>query len=254
MNTKLENIITYSLIGVAAYILTDIIHEVLGHSFITLILGHHITLLSSVYFRSNPGSSIIDVTGPICNLLSGLLFLYILKRSKELSVLARLLTFLLMSYNFYWFSGTLLQSSLSVSGDWTYIIQQHNLGIFGTILLVMFGIITYYHSIKFCKKQINEINFIFPEFPLREFIYYSYVGATVSAIIAGLFFGPNRFIAAREGFYEMLASIPIVFIVSKNKINVNNYIIKSKPITFNIIVILLFIVFCFTLGRGFISN
>ena len=253
MNNKIENIITFSLTGAAAYITTDIIHEVLGHSFITLILGHKITLLSSVYFRSNPGSLITDIAGPVCNLLSASLLLFILKRKNDLALLSRLLLFLIMSYNFFWFSGTLLQSGLSSSGDWTYTMQRYNLGIFGTILLITLSIIAFYLSIGFCREQIKEINFNFSIFPLRQFIRYSYIGATVSAAIAGLFFAPDRLLAAREGLYEMLASIPIIFIASKDKSIINDYKIKSRPAAFNVIVILLFILFCFTLGRGFMS-
>ena len=158
MNNKIENMFAFSLIGVAAYFTTDIIHEVLGHSFITLMLGHRITLLSSVYFRSIPGSIISSIAGPISNLLFGLLILFILGRKNNLSVISSLLLFLIMSYNFYWFSGTLLQASLSSSGDWTYSIQQYNIGIFGNILLIMLTVLAYYFSIKFCRAQVKEIN------------------------------------------------------------------------------------------------
>ena len=251
MNAKIKNIITFSLIGVSAFMFTDIIHEVIGHSGTSLMLGNKITLLTSVYFRSVPGNFIIDLGGPLSNLLFGILIFYILKRNKDLSVLYRLLFLLTMSYNFYWFSGTILQSSFSKMGDWTYTINQLNIGMFGKALLILSSITAYYFSIKLIKAQFIKIKLYFSEFPLRQSIYYSYFAAVIAAVIAGLFFAPARATAAREGALEMIASLPILFIVSRDRIKVDAYETKSR-LSFNIIIFILFIVFCLTLGQGFI--
>ena len=251
MKTKIKNIITFSLIGATAYMFTDIIHEVIGHSGTCLMLGDKITLLTSVYFRSVPGNFIIDLGGPLFNLLFGILIFYILKRRKDLSVLTRLLFLLTMSYNFYLFSGTILQSSFSKTGDWAYTMKQLNIGMFGKALLILAGITAYYISIKQIKAQFIKINLYFAEFPLRQSIYYSYFAAAIVAVIAGLFFAPARATAAREGLLEMIASLPILFIGSRDRIKVEAYETKSRH-NFNIIIFILFIVFCLTLGQGFI--
>ena len=57
--------------------------------------------------------------------------------------------------------------------------------------------------------------------------------------------------AAREGLLEMIASMPIIFIGSKDKLRIEAYNIKSNLRIFNFIVTIIFILFCFTLGRGF---
>ena len=252
MNLKFNNIITFCLIGIAAYMATDIIHEVIGHSGTCLLIGQKIKLLTSVYFKSKPGSVLTDLGGPVSNLLFGFLIIYILQKKQNFSVTFRLLLTLIMIYNFYWFSGTILQSSFSKIGDFTYALRQLNIGIFGKFILIIGGLTSYYFTIRLNITQFNKINLIFPKFPLRQFVYYSYIAAAVSATIAGLFFLPERIMAAHEGLLEMIASIPIIFIGSKDKIKIDAYNIQSKLITFNLIVTILFVLFCFTLGKGFV--
>ncbi len=251
MIEKIKEIISYSLIGVAAYMATDIVHEVFGHAGTCLIIGQKIKLLTSVYFRSQPGSIITDLGGPLANLSFGLLIFYFLKMKRNFPILLRLLLFLTMLYSFYWFSGTIIESSFSGSGDWTYLIKQLDLRGLGKIILIITGMAAYYFSIRLNYRQFNEIRFTFSEFPLKQFIYGSYIAATLAAVIAGLFFTPDRIMAAREGLLEMIASMPIIFIGSKDKLRIEAYNIKSNLRIFNFIVTIIFILFCFTLGRGF---
>lgn len=96
MEAKTKEIITFSLIGIAAYIFADTIHEVIGHSLACLIIGQHITLLTSVYFRSTPGSVITDLGGPIANLIFGLLMFFVLKHRENMPILTMFLLLLLM--------------------------------------------------------------------------------------------------------------------------------------------------------------
>lgn len=250
MKAKIKDIITFSFIGVTAYMFTAITHEVIGHSGTCLILGDKIILLTSVYFRSDPANFLIDLGGPLSNLLFGVLIFYILKRRQDLSVLTRLLFLLTMSYNFCLFSGTILQSSFSKTSDWTYALEQLDIGMFEKVILIPTAITAYYYSIKLIKEQFIKINLYFAEFPLRKSIYYSYFAAAIAAMVAGLFFAPARVSAAQEGLLEMTASLPILFIVPGDRIKVEVHETESR-LHFNIIVFILFIVFCLTLGKGF---
>lgn len=120
MEEKIKSIVTVSFIGIIAYMCTDVIHEVIGHSGTCLILGNKIDLLTSAFFKSSPGSFITDLGGPVSNLLFGVLTYFILKSVVNKSLLSSFFLLNLMSYNFFWFSGTILQSSFSKTGDWTY--------------------------------------------------------------------------------------------------------------------------------------
>ncbi len=128
MGTKIKDIITISLIGIMMYIMADTIHEVIGHSFTCLMLGCKITMLSSVYFRSDPGNYLVSLGGPLSNLLFGLLILSFLSSKKDLTPLSRFRLILLMAYNLFLFSGTIISSTFSNAGDWTFALKKIVLG------------------------------------------------------------------------------------------------------------------------------
>ena len=143
MNEKTNSIIISSLIGITAYMFTDIIHEVIGHSSATLIAGYDITLLTSVYFKSNPINFMIGLCGPIANLFFGILLFAILKYKSIKSSLTKLFLTTLLAYNLFWFSGTIIESSYDKTRDWTYTVAQLNIGAVTKPLLIIVGIIAY---------------------------------------------------------------------------------------------------------------
>jgi hypothetical protein len=253
MQEKNKNILSFSLAGVISYVLTDIIHEVLGHGLTCLTLGHKITLLTSVYFRSYPNSFITDIGGPISNLVVALLLLAIISREKNQLPFTRFLLLLIMSFNFFWFSGTVLQSGFSKIGDWTYAVKQLPIGTHEKTFLLVAGILLYYAAIKLVGMKFRQFNSNAPDFPLKQSIIYAYFAAAIAAIIAGLLFSPNRIIAAWEGLLEVIASVPLLLIGLRLKTSFNSYETRSTFV-FNIIAICLFIIFCLTLGRGIIPH
>jgi hypothetical protein len=110
---KINSIIASAFIGIAAYVCTDVIHEVIGHAATNLITGKEIKLLTSVYFRSEPGTVITDLSGPALNLAFSLLIYFILKTKLNKPLLPSLFLLFLMTFNFFWFSGTILESGYS---------------------------------------------------------------------------------------------------------------------------------------------
>jgi len=178
-------------IGAGAFMLTDTLHEVVGHGGACLLIGQKITLITSVYFRSRPGSFLTDIGGPAANLVFGLLIYGLLKTTKNLSPLTRIFLMFGMADNFFWFSGTLLQSSFSKTGDWVYAIKELHIGDFGRPALIIAAIAAYWISIRMIKLPILFI------------------------------------VKRRQGGYEPRASMG-----------------------FNVKVLVLFIIFCLTLGRG----
>lgn len=249
MTSKTQNIINSSFTGIAAYLFADIIHEVIGHAGACLLQAHQVELLTSVYFKSSPGSIITDVAGPVSNLLFGLLIYLILNQRKSLSLFTRFLLLNIMAYNLFWFSGTILQSGFSTTGDWTFAMAEISTSSFGKIILVTAGLIAYSVSIKLTKAAVTKFTSHFPSFDLKQSIYTAYFAAAIAATITGLFYSPGRLHAALEALLEMTASLPILFIKNGNTVSGSTY--QTKPnLIFNILVCILFIVFCLTLGQG----
>lgn len=238
-------------IGVAAYMLTDLFHEVVGHGGTCVIIGQQVDLITSVYFKSSPGSFLTDIGGPVSNLLFGLLIHFFLKTRKNLSPLFTFFLLNLMAYNLCWFSGTLLQSGFSKNGDWTYAIALLNITALAKPVLIVAGIAAYVVSVKIIQLQFNRVNVAFVEFPLKQGVIYAYFAAAMAATIAGLFFKYDSVRAALEGLLEALGLLPILFIVPGKQNRTGNYEIGANQ-TVTVSVFMLFIVFCLTFGRGII--
>lgn len=249
MTQKTTHIITSSLIGVTAYMCVDIIHEVIGHSSAALIADSTITLLTSVYFKSNPANLIIGLCGPLSNLLFGVLFFVILKYKSIRSSLVSLLVTTMMAYNLFWFSGTIVQSSFSKTGDWTYAVAQLNIGAFEKPLLLSMGLIAYVIAIKLVANRFSNLRFRLLELSIKQHLYYAYFFGVLAAVMAGLLFAPNRIAASKEGFLEMMASLPILFIKHSSSETVPQHSVRS-PWLFCISVCVAYFLFCFTLGKG----
>ncbi len=225
-------------------------HELIGHSSAALLAGYDITLLTSVYFKSNPINFIIGICGPISNLFFGILLFTILKYATIKSALTRLLLTTIMAYNLFWFSGTMVQSGFSEIGDWTYAVTQLNIGTLDKPLLLLAGIVSYLFSIKIVANRISILNFNFSEITLKQSIYYAYFFSVSAAIGAGLFYVSDRIAASREGMLEMMASLPILFLVRRINQETKQIIKVDGNLIFYFFVCVAFILFCLTLGKG----
>lgn len=238
------------LIGITAYWCTDIIHEVIGHSSAALLAGYHITLLTSVYFKSEPINFVIGLSGPMANLIFGLVLFMFLKYKHIASPLTRYLICTVMAYNFFWFSGTILASAFSQTGDWTYAFARLNTGALDKPLLVFSGILAYIFSIRFVANQLLILKFDFSGLNLKQSVYYAYFLAILAAVTAGLLYAPDRIAASKEGLLEMMASVPVLFIVRKINYDPEQGIKVNSNRLFYLAACIAFILFCMTLGKG----
>jgi hypothetical protein len=154
-----------------------------------------------------------------------------------------------MAYNFCWFSGTVLQSGFSKTGDWTYAIGQLNIGSARKPVLLVAGIIAYLVSLKLVRLQANRFEQACPAFPLKRNMVYAYLAVAMAATVSGLFFQQNRTDAALEGFLEAIGLLPILFVIPGKQTKASQYEMNASPVV-TTLVFVLFIAFCFTLGKG----
>jgi hypothetical protein len=236
-------LIIYASVGILAYIITDFIHEVIGHGGTCLLLGNKITLLTSVYFKSTPGNIFVDIGGPIANLIFTILTFLILNKAKKL--FAILLLIHISIYNLFWFVGTILHSSVSKNGDWTFATKELNMGRYQIYILAITGILLYVFTSQFLsrrlRKVVKENNLTKQDFILP------FLFASISAFVAGFFFTSDRLHSGLEGLLEMAASIPILFLRLPYADTNKNYRVDYKLI---FAVGILYLLFCFTLGQG----
>lgn len=236
-------LIFYATVGVLAYMVADVIHEVIGHGGTCLLFGNKITLLTSVYFKSTPGNIFVDISGPIANLIFTGLTLLIFNKAKKL--FAILLFTHIFIYTLFWFVGTLLHSSVSKNGDWTFATQELNIGKYQNYILAITGIMLYVFSYQFInrrlRKVVKENNLTKQDFTLP------FLFAAISAFVAGLFFVSNSLHSGLEGLLEMAASIPILFLRLPYANTIKSYRADYKLV---FVVGILYLLFCLTLGQG----
>jgi hypothetical protein len=232
--------------GILSYMIADIVHEVIGHGGTCLLIGNRINLLTSTYFKSSPGNSIVDIGGPIANLIFGALALILLKKT----TLPKLLLFQVAAYNLFWLSGTILNSAINKTGDWTFAMKEISSGSFDTFILFATGLLFYTLFIRILNFYlVNTFNVDQHNSLSKQDIIYSFCFAALGAFTAGLFFKSDKIHTAFECLLEMAASLPILFLRLDAKTNLTNdkYVTKNF---FNFSVCILFIVFCFILGKG----
>lgn len=236
-------LITYSTVGVSAYVIADFIHEVIGHGGTCLLLGNKITLLTSVYFKSTPGNIFVDIGGPIANLIFAALTLLILNKAKKL--FAILLLTHLSIYNLFWFVGTILHSSVSKNGDWTFAVQELNIATYQNYILAITGILLYIFSTQFLIRRLRKV--VKENSLTKQDFVLPFLFASISAFVAGVFFTSDRLHSGLEGLLEMAASIPILFLRLPYADTNKSYRADYKLV---FAVGILYLLFCLTLGQG----
>lgn len=226
--------------------IADILHEAVGHGVTGLLIGNKIDLLTSVYFKSSPGNIIVDIGGPIANLIFGCLTFYMLRKTS----FAKLFLFQVTAYNLFWFSGTILHSAISETGDWTFALKEITTDPLGKFSLAILGILSYILIIRYLNAYLNvPLKEKQGESLAKQDVFISFLFASTAGLLAGLFFKPDRLHAGLEGLLEMAGSLPILFLKFRADSLTENHNFRRRYF-FCFTVCVLYIIFCFTLGKG----
>jgi len=203
-------------LGICAYIIADVIHEVIGHAGTCILTGGSTTFLSSVYFYSNNSNILVDIGGPIANILAGILFWLLLKFYKDPSNRTRYFFILLMAFNLFWGTGGLIYSGLTNKDDWSFLIAALEPIWFWRILLVVVGVILYYTTIRIVFVKILQITGDDSE-RRKQLIFVPYLAAGISSCFAASFDLLGSLAAIKEGALETFAgSIGLLLILRLN--------------------------------------
>ena len=110
-------------ISIVAAIVSDVLHEGVGHGLTALLTGAPSGLLTTVAWSSQFDSRLVEAGGTLVNLAAGLVLWLLLRACRHGSVSWRY--FLLICCAFNWLSGTgyFLFSGVSDFGDWALVIR-----------------------------------------------------------------------------------------------------------------------------------
>jgi hypothetical protein len=112
---------TLCALAAMAFVAACTAHEAVGHGLACLGTGGTVTLLSSVYFRCQPGHPLVDAAGTLSNLCVAAVFALAARRSRHDT--ARTAFALVAAFNGLWGTGYLIFSAVTDTGDLAFVVR-----------------------------------------------------------------------------------------------------------------------------------
>ena len=143
-----DDILTIGAISIVAGILTNILHEGVGHGLTALLTGARSGVLTTVAWSSVFDSRLVQAGGTLVNLAAGLLFWIFLGRSKHASVTTRYFLLITCAFNLFTGTGYFFFSGVKNFGDWATVISGLHPHSLWRVLLVAGGACSYYGAVR----------------------------------------------------------------------------------------------------------
>jgi hypothetical protein len=137
------DLLTICSLAIMATVITDVIHEGLGHGGMCVATGGHPLELSTVHFECSVETRWVAAGGTIANLMFGALF-WSLSRAVKHSARWRYFFWLLMTFNLFDAGGYFLFSGIGNIGDWASVVAGWQPAWIWRVALISLGAITYF--------------------------------------------------------------------------------------------------------------
>lgn len=139
--------LTISAISALAFMLSDVLHEGLGHACIALATVAPQGVLSSVAWSSAYDSKLVDAGGTLVNLAAAGLFWLLLRRSRKASPRTRLFLLLGCAFNLFTGTGYFFFSGVTNFGDWAGVIAGLEPYQVWRVGLIALGVVSYWGAV-----------------------------------------------------------------------------------------------------------
>jgi hypothetical protein len=143
-----DHTLTICAISIVAAILSNIVHEGVGHGLTALLTGANSGILTTVAWSSAFDSRLVEAGGTLVNLAAALVFWLVLRSTRNTVMSMRY--FLLVTCAFNLFSGTgyFFFSGVTNFGDWATVISGLHPHWLWRTLLVVGGAAAYYAAVR----------------------------------------------------------------------------------------------------------
>ena len=131
-------------ISVVAGILTNVLHEGVGHGLVALLTGAKSGVLTTVAWSSAFDSRLVEAGGTLVNLAAALVFWLALRGAKHASMPVRYFLFITCAFNLFTGTGYFFFSGVTDFGDWAAVISGLRPHWLWRVLLVIVGASSYY--------------------------------------------------------------------------------------------------------------
>ncbi|MGB7845785.1 MAG: hypothetical protein WBL63_09240 [Candidatus Acidiferrum sp.] len=153
--SRLLDLWTIAAIAISAAVITDIIHEGLGHGGMCVAAGARPLALSTVHFECSADSRLVAAGGTLANLIFGAVFWGAARAIKQ-SAPWRYFFWLLMTFNLLDAGGYFLFSGIGNFGDWAAVVGGWQPLWAWRVGLVVLGAVTYFMLfVPLCLRELR---------------------------------------------------------------------------------------------------
>ena len=142
-----DHALTISAISIIASILTNVLHEGVGHGLTALLIGAKSGVLTTVAWSSAFDSHLVEAGGTLVNLAAALLFWLLLRSTKNAAMPLRYFMLIAFAFNLFTGTGYFFFSGVTDFGDWAAVISGLSPHWLWRALLVIVGVSSYYASV-----------------------------------------------------------------------------------------------------------
>jgi hypothetical protein len=159
---------TIAAIGICAAVLTDVIHEGLGHGGMCLASHARPIVLSTVHFECSADTRLVAAGGTLANIIFGAVFFWAARAIKQ-SAPWRYFFWLLMTFNLLDAAGYFLFSGIGNFGDWAEVVGGWQPLWAWRVGLVVLGTVTYFLLfVPLCLRELRPFLGKDPEIRVRR--------------------------------------------------------------------------------------
>ncbi|HEY2384151.1 MAG TPA: hypothetical protein VGK48_23500 [Terriglobia bacterium] len=212
MNTG-DDLPTLIAISTLAYILQNVLHEIVGHGVTAWLLGARRFTLSTVAVESDIETGWVKAAGPLINLVLGGFFWLVLRFAERYSPATRYFLVVALAGNLFTGTGYFLFSGAFNFGDWADVIRGLKPHLIWRLGLLILGVVTYFGSMLLVGSELNAFRGEENTRP-RNLCWTPYVSQGVLALAAGLpnpagpFYVVGSALASSLGANAGLLSLP----------------------------------------------
>lgn len=139
-----DDALSICTISIVAGILTNILHEGVGHGLVALLTGATSGVLTTVAWSSAFDSRLVEAGGTLTNLAAALVFWLALRSAKLASVPMRYFLLVTCAFNLFTGTGYFFFSGVTNFGDWAVVISGLRPHRLWRVLLVVAGASSYF--------------------------------------------------------------------------------------------------------------
>jgi hypothetical protein len=162
------DLLTIAAIAIAATVITDFIHEGLGHGGMCVATGGQPLAVSTVHFECGAETRLVAAGGTLANLIFGALF-WVAARAVKRTAPWRYFFWLLMTLNLFQAGGYFLFSGIGNIGDWASVVAGWQPAWAWRVGLVVLGTVTYFFLfVPLCVRELRPFLGIDSEMRLRR--------------------------------------------------------------------------------------